>query len=199
MLLKTVLINLRNNFMSNELQNNNQQNPESLSRNNYDTAIKATSGTGKGGEDGGKSASQHKLSFGMKFNLFIENNRIVITSLVFGVLASVVVLGTYVEFIAPRINKTIATVDIQTLMQEVTLSTFKDMTGLSPDKQSDLAKSNITQAGHRMEQALAIISERNHVVLVQKQALAFDKNVPDFTDEVRNALKVYYAPRCQDH
>ena len=131
-----------------------------------------------------------KLSFGMKFNLFIENNRIVITSLVFGVLSSVVVLGAYVGFIAPRINQTIATVDIQTLMQEVTLSTFKDMTGLSPDKQSDLAKNNITQAGHRMEQALALISERNHVVLIQKQALAFDKNVPDFTDEVRNALKV---------
>jgi len=177
--------------MSDKVQNNNQQNLESLlHNNNYDTTIKATSGAGSGGEDGGKSASQHKLSFGMKFNLFIENNRIVITSLVFGVLASVVVLGTYVGFIAPRINKTIATVDIQTLMQEVTLSTFKDMTGLSPDKQSDLAKSNITQAGHRMEQALAIISERNHVVLVQKQALAFDKNVPDFTDEVRNALKV---------
>ena len=137
-----------------------------------------------------RPSNQSKLSFGMRFNLFIENNRIVITSLVFGVLSSVVVLGTYVGFIAPRINQTIATVDIQTLMQEVTVATFKDMTGLTPDKQADLAKNNITQAGHRMEQALELISERNHVVLVQKQALAFDKNIPDFTVEVRNALKV---------
>lgn len=131
-----------------------------------------------------------KLSFGSKFNLFIENNRIVVTSLIFGVLSSVVVLGTYVGFIAPRINKTVASVDIQTLMQEVTLATFKEMTGLTPDKQSDLAKNNISQAGNRIEKALALISDRNNVVLVQKQALAFDKNIPDYTDEVRNALKV---------
>lgn len=138
----------------------------------------------------GEDANGNKLSFGMKFNNFIENNRVVITSLIFGLLSSVIVLGTYVGFIEPKINKTIATVDIQTLMQEVTFTTFKDMAGLTPEKQSDLAKTNITQAGKKMEQALAFISEKNHVILVQKQALAFDKNVPDYTDEVRNALKV---------
>ena len=191
MLLKTVLTNLRNNFMSDQLPpSNNEERPEISYANSPISERVITPRDRNEAPKANDALNSPKLSFGMKFNLFIENNRIVITSLVFGVLASVVVLGTYVGFIAPRINKTIATVDIQTLMQEVTLSTFKDMTGLSPDKQADLAKNNITQAGHRMEQALAIISERNHVVLVQKQALAFDKNVPDFTDEVRNALKV---------
>lgn len=178
--------------MSDQFPNKNEQTPESLfhDEGNYDTRIFATSGAGSGAQEKNKPVNKQKLSFGMKFNNFVESNRIVITSLIFGVLASVLVLGTYVGFIAPRVNKTIATVDIQTLMQEVTLTTFKDMAGLTPDKQADLAKTNITQAGQRMEHALVLIAEKNHVILVQKQALAFDKNVPDYTDEVRNALKV---------
>lgn len=133
---------------------------------------------------------QNKKSLMSKIDGFIDNNRMVVTSLVFGLLSAIIVLGLYIGFIANRVNKQIATVDIQSIMQDVTVKTFNQMSGLTPDKQSEVAKSNVTIAGRKLEQAMAIIAEKNNLVLVQKQALAYDKNVPDYTEAVKNEINL---------
>ena len=124
-----------------------------------------------------------------RFMQIIDNNRQLLNSIVFSILCSVIVMTLYLTVIEKKINKHIACVDVQSLMKDLTVSTFQQMNGLSPDKQTMIAADNIKLGAAKVEQAIAIVAMKNNLVLIQKQALAYDKDVPDYTEVVRNEIK----------
>lgn len=124
-----------------------------------------------------------------QFIQLIDNNRQLLNSIVFSLLCSVIVMTLYLTVIEKKVNKHIACVDVQSLMKDLTVSTFQQMNGLSPDKQTTIAADNIKLGAAKVEQAIAMVAIKNNLVLIQKQALAYDKNVPDYTEVVRNEIK----------
>ena len=124
-----------------------------------------------------------------RFMQIIDNNRQLLNSIVFSILCSVIVMTLYLTVIEKKINKHIACVDVQSLMKDLTVSTFQQMNGLSPDKQTMIAADNIKLGAAKVEQAIAMVAMKNNLVLIQKQALAYDKDVPDYTEVVRNEIK----------
>lgn len=132
---------------------------------------------------------QNNKSKSSRLMQFIDNNRQLLNSIVFSILCSVIVMVLYLTVIEKKINKHIACVDVQVLMKDLTVSTFQQMNGLSPDKQTTLAADNIKLGAAKVEQAIAMVAMKNNLVLIQKQALAYDKDVPDYTEVVRNEIK----------
>lgn len=124
-----------------------------------------------------------------QFIQLIDNNRQLLNSIVFSLLCSVIVMTLYLTVIEKKVNKHIACVDVQSLMKDLTVSTFQQINGLSPDKQTTIAADNIKLGAAKVEQAIAMVAIKNNLVLIQKQALAYDKNVPDYTEVVRNEIK----------
>ncbi|HRG61596.1 MAG TPA: hypothetical protein PLP75_01110 [Burkholderiales bacterium] len=124
-----------------------------------------------------------------RFMQIIDNNRQLLNSIVFSILCSVIVMTLYLTVIEKKINKHIACVDVQSLMKDLTVSTFQQMNGLNPDKQTMIAADNIKLGAAKVEQAIAMVAMKNNLVLIQKQALAYDKDVPDYTEVVRNEIK----------
>ncbi len=124
-----------------------------------------------------------------RFIQLIDNNRQLLNSIVFSILCSVIVMTLYLTVIEKKVNKHIACVDVQSLMKDLTVSTFQQMNGLSPDKQTMIAADNIKLGAAKVEQAIAMVAIKNNLVLIQKQALAYDKDVPDYTEVVRNEIK----------
>jgi Skp family chaperone for outer membrane proteins len=130
-----------------------------------------------------------KLTLTKKLSIIMDNNRQIIISLVFGVLSSLIVLGLYIFLLSQHHKPTVASVDVKTLMQEVTLSTFNAMDSTNEEKQAQVAADKIKSGAGKIEQALKLVAEKNNLILIQKQAFAYDSNVPDYTDEVRNEIK----------
>lgn len=123
-----------------------------------------------------------------RFNSFMNQNGQLITTIVYSLLCSLVVLSLYVFVIAKRIEPQIGAVDVQSLMKDVTISTFKNMTNVDADKQTQVAAENIKVGAERIEKAIAIISQKHNLILIQKQAFGYDKNIVDYTGEVKNEI-----------
>lgn len=124
-----------------------------------------------------------------RFNNFMNNNSQLMTTIVFSLLCSLIVLTLYIFVIAKRIEPQIGSVDVQSLMKDVTISTFKNMTASTdPDKQTQVAAENIKIGAERIEKAIAIVSQKHNLILIQKQAFGYDKNIVDYTSEVKNEI-----------
>lgn len=136
-----------------------------------------------------ETIAQNEKPKSNRFMQLIDNNRHLLNSIVFSILCSVIVMTLYLTVIEKKINKHIACVDVQSLMKDLTVSTFQQMNGLSPDKQTIIAADNIKLGAAKVEQAIAMVAMKNNLVLIQKQALAYDKDVPDYTEVVRNEIK----------
>lgn len=128
-----------------------------------------------------------KISLKSRLNNFLDNNSSLIVSIVFSLLSSIIVLGIYVLFIAKHFETKVGSVDLQSLMKEVTLSTFKQMDGKDDAKQAQIAAQDIKNGSLKIEQAISIIAAKHNVTLIQKQAFA-SENVTDYTNEVRNEI-----------
>lgn len=128
-----------------------------------------------------------KNSFKGRLNNFLDNNSSLIVTMVFSLLSSIIVLGIYVLFIAKHFETTVGSVDLQSLMKEVTLSTFKQMDGKDDAKQAQIAAQDIKNGSLKIEQAISIIAAKHNVTLIQKQAFA-SENITDYTNEVRNEI-----------
>ena len=93
-----------------------------------------------------------------RFMQIIDNNRQLLNSIVFSILCSVIVMTLYLTVIEKKINKHIACVDVQSLMKDLTVSTFQQMNGLNPDKQTMIAADNIKLGAAKVEQAIAMVA-----------------------------------------
>lgn len=128
-----------------------------------------------------------KISIKKKFGNFLDNNSSLINTMVFSLLSSIIVLGIYVLFIAKHIETRIGSVDLQLLMKEVTMSTFKQMDGKDDAKQAQIAAQDIKTGSLKIEQAISIVAAKHNITLIQKQAFA-SENVTDYTSEVRSEI-----------
>lgn len=132
----------------------------------------------------------NKESIGLikKLNLSISNNWQLIMTFLISMLTALIVLAFYIFVLAKSTNHQIVTVDLQSLMKEVTLKAFNDFDAASKDKQSEVASTDIKRGAARIEKAIEIVAIKCNCTIIQKQALAYDKNVPDYTNEVRNEI-----------
>ncbi len=119
---------------------------------------------------------------------FINHNWQLIMTFIVSLLCALMVLTFYVLVVAKDMNHQIVAVDLQSLMKEVTLKAFNDIDSATKDKQADIASSDIKQGAAKIEQAIAIVAGKCNCTIIQKQALAYDKNIPDYTNEVRNEI-----------
>lgn len=122
-----------------------------------------------------------------RFKSFLNENTQLLTTIVFSILSSIIVLTFYVFVIANRVQPKIASVDLQSLMKDVTVATFKQMEGKSESQQVELAAMDIKSGALKIEQAIHNVSVKHHVVLIQKQNI-LSNNVIDYTNEVRNEI-----------
>jgi hypothetical protein len=122
-----------------------------------------------------------------RLNSFLDNNSSLIVTVVFSLLSSIIILSIYVLFIAKHFETKVGSVDLQSLMKEVTLSTFKQMDGKDDTKQAQIAAQDIKNGSLKIEQAISIIAAKHNVTLIQKQAFA-SENVTDYTNEVRSEI-----------
>ncbi|AUR52096.1 hypothetical protein [Aquella oligotrophica] len=119
---------------------------------------------------------------------FINQNWQIIMTFVISLLSALIVLTFYILVVVKDINYQIVAIDLQSLMKEVTLKAFNDIDSASKDKQADVASNDIKQGAAKIEQAIAIVAGKCNCTIIQKQALAYDKNIPDYTNEVRNEI-----------
>ena len=122
-----------------------------------------------------------------RLNSFLDNNSSLIVTVVFSLLSSIIILSIYILFIAKHFETKVGSVDLQSLMKEVTLSTFKQMDGKDDTKQAQIAAQDIKNGSLKIEQAISIIAAKHNVTLIQKQAFA-SENVTDYTNEVRSEI-----------
>lgn len=123
-----------------------------------------------------------------KFNTLVSNNWQLIMTFMISILSALIVLAFYVLVIAKETNHQVVAVDLQSLMKEVTLKAFNDIDSSDKDKQSDVAALDIKKGAAKIEKAIEIVAVKCNCTIIQKQALAYDKNVPDYTNEVRNEI-----------
>jgi len=130
----------------------------------------------------------NKSTMREKVSNFINLNWQIIMTFVISLLSALMALTFYILVVAKDMNHQIVAVDLQSLMKEVTLKAFNDIDSANKDKQADVASNDIKQGAARIEQAIAIVAEKCNCTIIQKQALAYDKNIPDYTNEVRNEI-----------
>lgn len=134
------------------------------------------------------SAQANNVTIIQRLGNFIDNYRQILNSMLFGLLAAIIVLGIYVLVLMPKPQQ-IGAVDVQMLMRDLTTTTFKTMVSNpnSPEETKQAAE-QIKIGALKIEKAISIVATRDNIVLIQKQAFVYDKNVPDYTTEVRNEI-----------
>lgn len=119
---------------------------------------------------------------------FIDANGQLLVTIIFSLLSAIFILAIYVLFIAKHFETKVGSVDVQQLMQEVTLNTYKQMAGKDDEKQAQIAARDIKNGSAKIELAIANIATKNDVILIQKQAFVYNKGIVDYTSEVRNEI-----------
>lgn len=119
---------------------------------------------------------------------FIDSNGQLLVTMVFSLLSAILILTIYVLFIAKHFETKVGSVDVQQLMQEVTLNAYKQMAGKDDEKQAQIAARDIKNGSTKIELAIANIATKNDVILIQKQAFVYNKGIVDYTGEVRNEI-----------
>lgn len=123
-----------------------------------------------------------------RINGIIQRNMNTLITIIISLICSLCVLCFYAYFNAKH-QQRVGMVDLQSLMSNVTISTFKQIENNSdPDKQTQIAADNIKIGALKIEKAIEIVALRHNLILVQKQAIAYDKNIHDYTQEVKNEI-----------
>lgn len=119
---------------------------------------------------------------------FIDSNAQLLVTIIFSLLSAIVILAIYVLFIAKHLETKVGSVDVQQLMQEVTINTYKQMSGKDDERQVQIAARDIKNGSAKIELAIANIAIKHDVILIQKQAFVYNKGILDYTSEVRNEI-----------
>lgn len=129
--------------------------------------------------------SSHKIS---NVKSFFNDNSSILVTIIFSLLSAIIVLTFYVFVVAKRIEPQIGSVDLQSLMKDITMSTFKQIDGKDDAQQEKIAANLIKNGSLRLEEAIQTVSIKHHVILIQKQAFVSKNNIVDYTNEVCNEI-----------
>lgn len=123
-----------------------------------------------------------------KLNDFFQRNMNLFVTIVISLICSLFVLCFYI-YVNSKHQQRFGTVDLQSLMSSVTISAFKQIENNNdPDKQTKIAAENIKAGATKIEKAIEIVALKHNLILIQKQAVAYDKNLHDYTAEVKNEI-----------